>query len=228
MIGAIVGAIAIAGAIGVWVFRKWKLSPSRQFKSKISGGTTVGSGSCIASTNVAGGTGGTGGAYASSHEEMTEYTQSYDNIYHLHGQQQLSSAMSSPSVAYQHEHSQHHSPYAYHQEYDQYQQDYHQQMQGYSQDYQPDYTQDYSQQQYPLPLNPQHHQAHLTMSDNPDSVTDYGQYRQGHAGSTAGTTAAPSHGAGTTGGLPPAGHNISAYGSDDYVQNDQFLRELRE
>ncbi|KAG0038254.1 hypothetical protein BGZ82_000698 [Podila clonocystis] len=44
-IGVVVGAIVIAGAIGVWVFRKWKLSPSRQFKSKIrnsSGGFTRG------------------------------------------------------------------------------------------------------------------------------------------------------------------------------------------
>ncbi|KAG0368664.1 hypothetical protein BGZ54_001475 [Gamsiella multidivaricata] len=34
-IGVVIGAVVIAGGIGVWVFRKWKLSPSRQFKSKI-------------------------------------------------------------------------------------------------------------------------------------------------------------------------------------------------
>ncbi|KAF9172405.1 hypothetical protein BGX20_005700 [Mortierella sp. AD010] len=34
-IGVAVGAVVIAGSIAVWIFRKAKLSPSRQFKSKI-------------------------------------------------------------------------------------------------------------------------------------------------------------------------------------------------
>ncbi|KAF9921404.1 hypothetical protein FBU30_008606 [Linnemannia zychae] len=42
-IGVVVGAVVICGGIGVWVFRKWKLSPSRQFKSKIRSSATVGS-----------------------------------------------------------------------------------------------------------------------------------------------------------------------------------------
>lgn len=34
-IGVAIGSVVVAAAIGVWIFRKWKLSPSRQFKSKI-------------------------------------------------------------------------------------------------------------------------------------------------------------------------------------------------
>lgn len=30
------------------------------------------------------------------------------------------------------------------------------------------------------------------------------------------------------GGVPAVGHNIHGYGSEDYTQNDHFLRELRE
>ncbi|GJJ75343.1 hypothetical protein EMPS_07701 [Entomortierella parvispora] len=35
--GIIVGSVVVAAAIGIWVFRKWKLSPSRDFQSKIRG-----------------------------------------------------------------------------------------------------------------------------------------------------------------------------------------------
>ncbi|KAF8944415.1 hypothetical protein BGZ47_004247 [Haplosporangium gracile] len=35
--GIVVGAVVVAAAIGIWVFRKWKLSPSRDFQSKIRG-----------------------------------------------------------------------------------------------------------------------------------------------------------------------------------------------
>ncbi|KAG0044706.1 hypothetical protein BGZ83_010073, partial [Gryganskiella cystojenkinii] len=35
--GIVVGSIVVAAAIGIWVFRKWKLSPSREFQSKING-----------------------------------------------------------------------------------------------------------------------------------------------------------------------------------------------
>ncbi|CAO3567754.1 unnamed protein product [Mortierella alpina] len=34
-IGVAIGSVVVAAGIGVWIFRKWKLSPSRQFKSKI-------------------------------------------------------------------------------------------------------------------------------------------------------------------------------------------------
>ncbi|KAG0049963.1 hypothetical protein BGZ83_005231 [Gryganskiella cystojenkinii] len=43
-IGVVIGAIVVAGGIGVWVFRKWKLSPSRQFKSKIRNSSNTGAG----------------------------------------------------------------------------------------------------------------------------------------------------------------------------------------
>ncbi|KAG0197937.1 hypothetical protein BGX28_008569, partial [Mortierella sp. GBA30] len=33
----VVASVVIAAAIGIWVFRKWKLSPSRDFQSKIRG-----------------------------------------------------------------------------------------------------------------------------------------------------------------------------------------------
>ncbi|KAF9115616.1 Methyltransferase-like protein 7B [Mortierella sp. AM989] len=35
--GIVVGSVIVAAAIGIWVFRKWKLSPSRDFQSKIRG-----------------------------------------------------------------------------------------------------------------------------------------------------------------------------------------------
>ncbi|KAG0297974.1 hypothetical protein BGZ98_000351 [Dissophora globulifera] len=35
--GIVVGSVVVAAAIGIWVFRKWKLSPSRDFQSKIRG-----------------------------------------------------------------------------------------------------------------------------------------------------------------------------------------------
>ncbi|KAI1295252.1 Methyltransferase-like protein 7B [Mortierella claussenii] len=35
--GIVVGSVVVAAAIGIWVFRKWKLSPSRDFQTKIRG-----------------------------------------------------------------------------------------------------------------------------------------------------------------------------------------------
>ncbi|KAF9403269.1 hypothetical protein BGZ94_004665 [Podila epigama] len=35
--GIVVASVVVAAAIGIWVFRKWKLSPSRDFQSKIRG-----------------------------------------------------------------------------------------------------------------------------------------------------------------------------------------------
>lgn len=31
----VVGVVVIVSALGIWIFRKWKLSPSRDFKEKI-------------------------------------------------------------------------------------------------------------------------------------------------------------------------------------------------
>ncbi|KAG0084962.1 hypothetical protein BGZ92_009416 [Podila epicladia] len=62
-IGVVVGAIVIAGGIGVWVFRKWKLSPSRQFKSKIRN----------SSGGFAGGAVGAHGLGSVDHDEYDSY-----------------------------------------------------------------------------------------------------------------------------------------------------------
>ncbi|KAF9198758.1 hypothetical protein BGZ49_000329 [Haplosporangium sp. Z 27] len=35
--GIVVGSVVVAAAVGIWVFRKWKLSPSRGFQDKIRG-----------------------------------------------------------------------------------------------------------------------------------------------------------------------------------------------
>ncbi|KAF9184504.1 hypothetical protein BGZ51_003313 [Haplosporangium sp. Z 767] len=63
-IGVVIGAIVIAAGIGVWVFRKWKLSPSRQFKSKIRNSTSGGLGAT-----------GVGGDKASDYD-------AYNDIFH--------------------------------------------------------------------------------------------------------------------------------------------------
>ncbi|KAF9120178.1 hypothetical protein BGW39_011601 [Mortierella sp. 14UC] len=65
-IGVVVGAVVIAGGIGVWVFRKWKLSPSRQFKSKIRSSATVG--------GINGGMGGAAGAAIGGDDDYGAYT----------------------------------------------------------------------------------------------------------------------------------------------------------
>ncbi|KAF9299818.1 hypothetical protein BGZ74_008607 [Mortierella antarctica] len=62
-IGVVVAAIVIAGGIGVWVFRKWKLSPSRQFKSKIRN----------SSGGFSGGTMGAQGVGSVDHDEYDSY-----------------------------------------------------------------------------------------------------------------------------------------------------------
>ncbi|KAG0351536.1 hypothetical protein BG005_008960 [Podila minutissima] len=62
-IGVVVAAIVIAGGIGVWVFRKWKLSPSRQFKSKIRN----------SSGGFSGGTVGAQGVGSVDHDEYDSY-----------------------------------------------------------------------------------------------------------------------------------------------------------
>ncbi|KAG0302648.1 hypothetical protein BGZ97_002232 [Linnemannia gamsii] len=43
-IGVIIAAVVVASFIGIWIFRKWKITPSRQFKSKIAAGSTGGAG----------------------------------------------------------------------------------------------------------------------------------------------------------------------------------------
>ncbi|KAG9069275.1 hypothetical protein KI688_010174 [Linnemannia hyalina] len=68
-VGAIVAAVVIASVIGVWIFRKWKLSPSRHFKNKITGVSTKGG---AAAPAVVYGSG-------KGHDDHSEYN-SYDEI----------------------------------------------------------------------------------------------------------------------------------------------------
>ncbi|KAK9659872.1 hypothetical protein K7432_018352 [Basidiobolus ranarum] len=34
-VGITVGVVVVLSAVGIWIFRKWKLSPSRNFKAKL-------------------------------------------------------------------------------------------------------------------------------------------------------------------------------------------------
>ncbi|KAL1925242.1 uncharacterized protein VTP21DRAFT_125 [Calcarisporiella thermophila] len=40
--GIAIGCVVVAAAIGIWVFRKWKLSPSRSFREKVYGNDSPG------------------------------------------------------------------------------------------------------------------------------------------------------------------------------------------
>ncbi|KAI1315863.1 hypothetical protein EDD11_000239 [Mortierella claussenii] len=281
IIGAIVGSAVLAVVIGVWVFRKWKLSPSYQFKSKISGGATMQNGAGCLSTHSTNPIVGAGAATAiggngttldgSVHDEMSEYNHNnsgYGNVIRpqptglvggISSAQMeamaAASAMSSPAAAYQ---PAHHNPYAYQQEYPYQQQhqdyqDYHPHHQGYGQEYPQDHQQGYSQDYYPQQQQQQHqqpqeyivpqqqqqqqhsqspqqhaYQHHMSMSSHTDSVAGYGQYQQPTFVGNA--VPGPSGGAASGGSPPPSrgGRNVHSYGSEDYTQNDQFLRELRE
>lgn len=95
---------------------------------------------------------------------------------------------------------------------------------------------EYEHYEYEYPTQPPmahpgyHHQAQMSMSSAAGSVTDYGQYRYPPSTSSIGYDPAvvahsmAAHG----GGSPNNGHHLHGYGSQDYSQNDQFLRELRE
>ncbi|KFH65432.1 hypothetical protein MVEG_08910 [Podila verticillata NRRL 6337] len=71
-IGVVVGAIVIAGGIGVWVFRKWKLSPSRQFQSKIRN----------SSGGFAGSAAGAQGPGSVDHDEYDSYNDIFRPVAH--------------------------------------------------------------------------------------------------------------------------------------------------
>ncbi|KAF9140456.1 hypothetical protein BGX30_006507 [Mortierella sp. GBA39] len=70
-VGVIVAVVVIASVIGVWIFRKWKLSLSRHFKNKITGGSTKGG---AAASAVVYGSG-------KGHDDHSVYN-SYDKIIH--------------------------------------------------------------------------------------------------------------------------------------------------
>ncbi|KAF9297951.1 hypothetical protein BGZ74_009595 [Mortierella antarctica] len=192
-IGVVIAAILIAAGIGVWVFRKWKLSPSRQFKSKIRSGS------------VSGGAAAT--AVVSRHDDNPSEYNSYDNIFRPHPHESTV-PMTMPGAAATTGVSM---------------------MGGMP-------ANEYEHYEYEYPTQPPmahpgyHHQAQMSMSSAAGSVTDYGQYRYPPSTSSIGYDPAvvahsmAAHG----GGSPNNGHHLHGYGSQDYSQNDQFLRELRE
>ncbi|KAG0085390.1 hypothetical protein BGZ92_009029 [Podila epicladia] len=192
-IGVVIAAILIAAGIGVWVFRKWKLSPSRQFKSKIRSGS------------VSGGT--AAAAVGSRHDDNPSEYNSYDNIFRPQPHESTV-PMTMPGAAATTGVSM---------------------MGGMS-------ANEYEHYDYEYPTQPPmahpgyHHQAQMSMSSAAGSVTDYGQYRYPLSTSSIGYDPAvvahsmAAHG----GGSPNNGNHLHGYGSQDYSQNDQFLRELRE
>ncbi|KAF9206613.1 hypothetical protein BGZ59_011597 [Podila verticillata] len=190
-IGVVIAAILISAGIGVWVFRKWKLSPSRQFKSKIRSGS-IGGGAAAA-------------AIGSGHGDNPSEYNSYDNIFRPHPHEStvpmtMAGAAATTGVS----------------------------MMGGM----PANEYEYESYDYPSqpPMAHQYHQPHMSMSSAAGSVTDYGQYRYPPSTSSVGydpnvvAHSMAAHG----GGSPGSGHHLHGYGSQDYSQNDQFLRELRE
>ncbi|KAG0280331.1 hypothetical protein BGZ95_010532 [Linnemannia exigua] len=198
-VGVIVAAIVIATVVGIWIFRKWKLSPSRQFKRKITGGS--------AGAGVVYGTGSSG------HGDRSEYN-SYDEIIrpeaYENGSPQMTSVMtsshSSPmstptyplataTVAGHHEATEYDFGYA---AYLQHQQQQQQSMSNHN---------DYNHYGYDSGVP-----APMPMSEASAMRT------------SVGSSPVPN----VIGGIQAMGHNIHGYGSEDYTQNDHFLRELRE
>ncbi|KAG0327736.1 hypothetical protein BG000_000817 [Podila horticola] len=191
-IGIVIAAILIAAGIGVWVFRKWKLSPSRQFKSKIRSGSVSG--------------GGAAAAVGSGHGDNPSEYNSYDNIFRPQPHEStvpmtMAGAAAPTGVSM---------------------------MGGMS-------ANEYEHYEYEYPSQPPmahagyHHQPQMSMSSAAGSVTDYGQYRYPPSTSSIGyDPAVVAHSMTAHGGSPSSGHHLHGYGSQDYSQNDQFLRELRE
>ncbi|KAF9101508.1 hypothetical protein BGX27_011449, partial [Mortierella sp. AM989] len=216
-LGVVIAAIVIAGVIGIWIFRKWKLSPSRQFKSKITGGAST--------------TAGAGGYSGYNQQDDTSNYDSYDNFFRhdsattiaLPPQPSMESVaatsviatttLATPAVVYQQPNHTYEYP---EQEYNN--QEYPYSHQEHLQEY-PEYS---DHQEH---LQHQQQQQHLQPRMSVDgSVTDYGQYRHSAGAASLGTAAMPSNGECSSN----TGHNLNGYGSEDYTHNDQFLRELRE
>ncbi|KAF8975087.1 hypothetical protein BGZ46_009443 [Entomortierella lignicola] len=234
--GIVIAAVVVVGVISIWIFRKWKLSPSRQFKSKISGG----SGCAV--------TGAYGAGYR-RHDDGSDYN-SYDNIFRrgsattisLPPHPQMKSVVASsvvassviakmaPAAVYQPFHA-----FGHDQEY--LQQRYNDQEYN---------SQEYNSQDY---YNPNHfymHQEHqLEYQEYPNSQ-EYPQYSQRHSHHIEGSTRSMvnfGHYRNSKGAfgleessvkpsnsrrVPNAGLSMNSYVSEEYELNDQFLRELRE
>ncbi|KAG0054562.1 hypothetical protein BGZ83_010967 [Gryganskiella cystojenkinii] len=233
-IGAVIVALVCVVVIGIWIFRKWKLSPSRQFKSKIASGGIAG-GAYDAESN-----GASGSAYR-SHDDREEYT-SHDDLFHP--------AAHESALAMAAAYNDNGQPSAVaasvmqHQDlYQQYQQD---------QYYDPNYASynnyDGAAAEVAGGAGATHHQNRMSLasSDLGLPVTnahspEYTQYRypdesydnnyqpQNERNSECYPhSPTPPERAVVIGGLPATRHNSHGYGSEDYSQNNHFLRELRE
>ncbi|KAF9998474.1 hypothetical protein BGZ65_006038 [Modicella reniformis] len=250
-VGIIIGCLVVAGVIGVLIFRKWKLSPSRQFKTNLAGSTTDTESDLAVKAAAAAGAAGAGAAMYGQghhHEEASEYATSYDNIYRPHDASHppmeaisgggASVVAVSAMGGYQYDPSQQYDAsqqYDPSQQYPQQQPDY-----GYGDAYQQQQQQ--QQQQYPSshvdgqyyqdPYQyPQQQQLHHPQQQQHEYQA-YDQYQQVPstvpmatvaAGGGMAPTGAPMP---TTAGGPP--RNVHSYSSEDFHQNDHFLRELRE
>ncbi|GJJ76952.1 hypothetical protein EMPS_09311 [Entomortierella parvispora] len=231
-IGVVIGAIVVCAGIGVWVFRKWKLSPSRQFKSKIRNSSNNGS---------VGGL-GSGRSLEDDDVEYANYTDIFRPTAHDSALPVTASSMTTASASAAAVGSGQganlarggsgsgpsstvsgSSPPMQHA-----------QQQVY-------YDDPYGQQ---VPTQASQHQPHMSLSST-GTVPDYSQYRypgtqqplmmSGGHGYDSGVTGSILGGGG---GGPAAftslngsqGHQAhTSYASSDYpVANDHFLRELRE
>ncbi|KAF9907567.1 hypothetical protein EC991_010779 [Linnemannia zychae] len=207
-IGVIIAAIVIASVIGIWIFRKWKLSPSRQFKSKIAGGS--------GGAGVVYGTNGSSGQ--SDHSEYNSYDEIFRPEAYENGQPPMTSVMtSSPGVAAMAMPTPAYPPAV---------------VVGHdTEEYNYGYA-SYEQQQQPLG-NDNYHQHHHQQDYNQD-YNHYGYDSRAPAlmpmseASAMRTSVVSNSAPPVVGGVQATGHNIHGYGSEDYTQNDHFLRELRE
>ncbi|KAF9099509.1 hypothetical protein BGX23_001654 [Mortierella sp. AD031] len=211
-IGVVVGAIVIAGGIGVWVFRKWKLSPSRQFKSKIRSSTTVG--------DIGGGMAG-GGAAIGGDDDYDAYTDIFRPQAHESAVgPAMASSMTPASIAGSSppmQHQQQQLP----QSQSQYELGlYEQQGQGQGQGHSPNHQ-------------------HMNMSSAATTVPDYSQYRYATGYESGIPESVLGNGGGGGGGhgyhyeQPYMMFDNQAYQPDSTVSSNgrsqgQFLRELRE
>ncbi|KAF8944855.1 hypothetical protein BGZ47_003614 [Haplosporangium gracile] len=190
--GVIVAAIVIASVIGIWIFRKWKFSPSRRFKSKIIGRSAKGE-KAAAITVYGSGNG---------HDDRSEYN-SCDEILRPEAYEigpepsMISVTTATPAYPATVAGSEYEYGYAH---YEQIQQLQRQQPMGGDINYQP-YQYGYNSR-VPAMSEASAMKASATIISNPNPNV--------------------------IGGVPATGHNIHDYGSEDYTQNDHFLRELRE
>ncbi|KAF9436782.1 hypothetical protein BGZ76_003013 [Entomortierella beljakovae] len=200
-VGVVIGAIVVAGGIAVWIFRKAKLSPSNQFKTKIKNSDlSISDSPRVGETEV-----------------YDNYTDIFRPPDHTGERPMTATSMAqgahvSAAAAERTSPGSRPSPSSHHEEY---------QYQDYE-DYQ-DYPYDnqYQQQQHQ-----QHQQQQMNASGG--TVPDYSQYRW-HGGPTAMTSAGNGYESGVHDAVLGVNSTQGNYGYQDYGSpHDRFLRELRE